>query len=124
MQPLVFQQSAAQLANGKFGEILHVQGGPVVVLSETAIASYKSFEAVADPLGNGRLGYAELPQGVSLQAVGDSYVAGLQAGVARLHNGMCLLITPFHASLFYNNEDALTGNAQLAQVPLNDIDLL
>ena len=95
-----------------------------MLLSEAAIASYKSVEAVADPLGNGRLGYAELPAGIVLPVQKNSYVAGLQAGVATLHNGMCLLITPFHATLFNSNEDALTGANKLAQVPLNDIDLL
>lgn len=124
MQPLVFKQSTITLKNGEFAEMLHIQGGPVVIVSAGGLASYKSEMAVDDPLGNGRLGSAELPDSLTLQAVNDSFVASIRSGFAQLHGGFALLITPFHATLFANNEQALEGKEPLAQVPLNQIDLL
>lgn len=124
MQPLVFKQSATTLSNGEFAEILHIQGGPVVVISAGGMASYKSEAAVDDPLGNGRLGSADIPGAVALEAREGSFVASIRSGFAQLHGGFALLITPFHATLYRTNEQALEGKEPLAQVPLNQIDLL
>ena len=124
MQPLVFKQSTTTLSNGDFAEILHIQGGPVVVISAGGMASYKSVQAVDDPLGNGRLGSADIPENTSLEAVEGSFVVSIRSGFAQLQGGYALLITPFHATLFRSSEDALEGKEPLAQVPLNQIDLL
>ena len=124
MQPLIFKQTAIDLKNGDFAEMLHIQGGPVVVVSAGGLASYKSEAAVNDPLGNGRLGSADIPAGVTLKAVDDSFVDIIRSGFAQLHGGFALLVTPFHATLFANNEHSLEGKEPLAQVPLNQIDLL
>ncbi|MCG8671089.1 MAG: hypothetical protein MI867_16910 [Pseudomonadales bacterium] len=124
MQPLIHQQTPITLKNGEFAEMLHVQGGPVILISSLGLASFKSAEAVEDPLGNGRLGYAELPENVGLEKHEDSFVAHCRSGFVQLHGGKALLVTPFHATLFNNNDDALEGKNPLAQVPLNDIDLL
>lgn len=124
MQPLIFQQTPTTLKNGEFAEILHVQGGPVILVSQLGLASFKNAESVNDPLGNGRLGYAEMPDGVSLALKDDSFIATMHAGFAQLHDGKALLVTPFHATLFMSNDEALEGKNKLAQVPLNDIDLL
>ncbi|MDX1694574.1 MAG: hypothetical protein R3208_12480 [Ketobacteraceae bacterium] len=124
MQPLIFRQSTMTLPEGAFAEILHIQGGPVVVVSAGALASYKSEAAITDPLANGRLGYAEIPDTVGLTPQNDTFVSSIRSGFAQLHGGLALLVTPFHATLFASNEDALEGKNPLAQVPLNQIDLL
>lgn len=124
MQPLVFKQSKITLNNGEFAELLHIQGGPVVAISRTGLASFKSADHVNDPLGNGLLGYSDLPATISLTPKEESFVESIRSGFVQLHDGFALLITPFHATLFANNDDALSGNNRLAQVPLNDIDLL
>ena len=124
MQPLIFEQSTRTLKNGEFAEILHVQGGPVVVLSASGLASYKSVEYVSDPLGNGLMGYAEIPIEASLQVIENSFVVNIRSGFVQLHNGMALLITPFHATLFANNTDALSGQNRIAQVPMDAVDLI
>lgn len=124
MQPLIFEQTPTTLKNGEFAEVLHVQGGPVILVSPFGLASFKSAAAIDDPLGNGRLGYADLPEGVTLTVKEDTFVASMHAGFAQLHDGKSLLVTPFHATLFASNDDALEGKNKLAQVPLNEIDLL
>ena len=124
MQPLVFKQSPVTLKNGEFAEILHIQGGPVVVISAAGLASYKSESAMADPLGNGRLGYADIPDEVSLEPADETFVESIRSGFVQLRGGLALLVTPFHATLYASNDDALSGSNPLAQVPLNQIDLL
>lgn len=124
MQPLIYKQCPTRLSNGDFAEILYLQGGPVVVLSHGGIASYKSADAVSDPLGNGLLGTAELPDDRELEAKEDSFVAHIRSGFVQLHNDYALLVTPFHATLFASNSDALEGKDRLAQVPLDAIDLV
>jgi hypothetical protein len=124
MQPLVFKQSTVTLKNGEFGEILHIQGGPVVVVSAGGLASYKSESAMKDPLGNGRLGYADIPDEVGLEPADGTFVESIRSGFVQLQGGLALLVTPFHATLYASNDDALGGQNPLAQVPLNQIDLL
>lgn len=124
MEKLIFKQSPITLKNGEFAEMLHVQGGPVVLISQLGLASFKSEDAVNDPLGTGRLGYAELPEAIQLERIDDSFVAHIRSGLVQLHNGRALLVTPFHATLFESNNHALEGKQALAQVPLNAIDLV
>ncbi|PIE41683.1 MAG: hypothetical protein CSA49_02200 [Gammaproteobacteria bacterium] len=124
MQPLIYKQSLITLNNGETAEMLHVQGGPVILVSQLGLASFKNEQAVDDPLGNGRLGYAEIPESITLSLIDGSFVAQIRSGFIQLHDGKAMLVTPFHATLFTSNDDALEGKNKIAQVPLNDIDLV
>ena len=104
------------LANGTPAERLQLRGGPVLVLTEWAIALYRDAQSPDDPLGNGLIALTELKAGVGLKMAGAGFVKEYRAGYIGLHDDKAMLITPVAVQLFSNREDALRNQNELARV--------
>lgn len=104
------------LANGTPAERLQLRGGPVLVLTEQAIALYRDAQSPDDPLGNGLLALTELTGKDCLTMAGAGFVKEHRAGYIGLHDGKALLITPVAVQLFANREDALRNQNECARV--------
>lgn len=107
-----------QLGKGVSAEVLQLKGGAVLLVSAKAIATYSSRDNIDNPLRSSRIDYAEFPEAIELSAINERYTLSWRSGMVQLHDERILLITPFHASLFANKEDALQGHHPLAQVRL------
>lgn len=104
------------LTNGTPAERLQLRGGPVLVLTERAIALYRDAQSPDDPLGNGLIALTELKESDGLKMEGTGFVKEYRAGYIGLHDDKAMLITPVAVQLFANREDALRNQNELARV--------
>ena len=103
---IVTDVQSRPLNNGQPAERIALKGGPVLVLSATALALYKDADAPDDPLGNGLLALAELDEAHRLRADDSGrFVAEHKAGYIGLADGQALLITPVAVQLFADRDE-------------------
>jgi len=104
-------------------QLLHLHNGYVIVLTPHAIACYRNYQSIQDPLGNGLLSFVELDGASSLHFVQDACVATHTAGYVGLMDGKALLITPNKIRLYANNQDGLRGHNCLGELELPSLDV-
>lgn len=104
---IVTELESRPLNNGEPAERVHLNGGPVLVLSARALALYKDAQSPDDPLGNGLLALVELDEAHRLAPVGERFVTEHRAGYIGLADGQALLVTPAAIVLYANRDDAL-----------------
>lgn len=97
-------------------QYLTFRNGSVLVISENALAFYKSMEAIQDPLGNGLLEMAELTS--PILAGKNGFVLEYRAGFVGLENDLALLITPNDIQLFPSKDDALRNQNEVVRLKL------
>lgn len=104
------------LPSGQAAERVFLRGGPVLLLSEGAMALYRHLEAVGDPLGNGLIQLQPLTGEHQLACEDGRFVEQYKAGFIGLMDNKALLVTPAAVQLFANREDALRNRHQLARL--------
>ena len=114
---IVTELESRPLNNGELAERVHLKGGPVLVLSQRALALYKDAASPDDPLGNGLLALVELDEAHQLAPAGERFVTEHRAGYIGLADGQALLVTPAAIVLYANRDDALRN--QNARAKLN-----
>ncbi|MFG1497917.1 hypothetical protein ABMA57_14900 [Saccharospirillum sp. HFRX-1] len=114
---IVTELESRPLNNGAPAERVHLKGGPVLVLSQGALALYKDAASPDDPLGNGLLALVELDEAHQLAPAGERFVTEHRAGYIGLADGQALLVTPAAIVLYANRDDALRN--QNARARLN-----
>ncbi|GGX73550.1 hypothetical protein [Saccharospirillum salsuginis] len=107
---------AEPLANGTPAERLQLRGGPVLVLTEEAMALYRDADSPDDPLGNGLITLAELTGDHALVREDGHFVREHRAGYIGLMDDKAMLITPAAIQLFANRDDALRNQNELARL--------
>ncbi|MHA7880606.1 MAG: hypothetical protein ACX931_12490 [Saccharospirillum sp.] len=107
---------SSTLPSGQPAERLRLRGGPVLVLSERALALYRHQQAVDDPLGNGLIQLQPLPSEHQLVCHEGQFVEQYRAGYIGLIDDKALLVTPVAIQLFANREDALRNHNPLARL--------
>ena len=99
-------------------ELLIFRDGKVLLLSEKDLALYTSIEAINDPLGNGLISHADMPNRDSNTILANTLVKEYKAGYVGLHDGKAILITPVAIQLFPSNKDALHNHNEIARLDL------
>lgn len=107
---------SAPLANGIPAERLRLRGGPVLVLTENAMALYRDAAGPDDALGNGLIDLAELAEDQRLPQQEGRFVTEHRAGYVGLADGRAILITPMAVQLFANRDDALRNRDEVARL--------
>lgn len=105
-------------------QLLHLHNGMVIALTPRTLACFRHAGAVHDPLGNGLLSFAALPDQVQIQFEQDACITHHSAGYVGLLDGKALLIAPFKVRLYPSNHDGLRGLNCLAELELPSIDVL
>lgn len=100
-------------------EALILQNERVIAISEAAIALFKDFNAMQDPLGNALIVIETIPEEKQFSATTTPWVASHQAGFVELSNGMGLLILPNDVRLYDSKEDALSNTNPIVCLPLS-----
>lgn len=113
---IVTELECRPLSNGDLAERVHLKGGPVLVLSQRALALYKDAASPDDPLGNGLLSLVELDEAHQLAPTGEHFVSEHRAGYIRLADGQTLLVTPAAIVLYANREEALRNQNPRARL--------
>lgn len=103
----------------QYVEALILQNGRVIAISETAIALFKDYHTMQDPLGNSLLALETIPESHTFDLSAIPWVATHQAGFVEFSNGMGLLILPNDVRLYANKQDALKNNAAIVCLPLS-----
>lgn len=104
------------LANGTPADRLRLRGGPVLVLTASAMALYRDVSDVDDPLGNGLIALAELSGDDVLVSEDERFVREHRAGYIGLMDDKAILITPVAVQLFANRDDALRNQNERARL--------
>ena len=87
-------------------------------ITETAIGLYNSLELFLDPLADGKLGYADLPEGQTLNWINGSIVQEYVAGYISIGDNKVILITPNAIRLFSNKHNALRNLDTIVQLDI------
>lgn len=117
---IVTNIQSRSLADGSPAERVSLKGGPVLVLSEQALALYRDEAAPDDPLGNGLISLGELPESNWLQPEDGRFIKEHRAGYIGLFGGQAILITPATVQLFANRDDALRNRNQVVRLAFDD----
>lgn len=99
-------------------ELLHFHTGQVLAIDSDTLAFYRDRGSIDDPLGNGLIGYASLPQDQQLSFDSETWVATHASGFVGLYNGFVILILPNEARLYASNEDALRNTSPICRLAL------
>lgn len=113
---IVSELESRPLNDGQPAERVHLKGGPVLVLSTSALALYKDASAPDDPLGNGLLALAKLDDAHQLTPQEGRFVSDHRAGYIGLCDGQAVLVTPVAIVLYANRDDALRNRNALARL--------
>lgn len=105
---VIARQEIAEIAPRGQVNLLHFQNDLVLMVSSEAVGLYRDVAAVADPLGNGALGYEIIPHHLR-SAFNDEngYIRDAVAGFVGLHSGAALFIRPDGVALYPDNQSAL-----------------
>jgi len=105
-----------------YAEILHFVGGKVLVISHNAIALYKSAAAISDPLGNGIIKLATLPDTIRFNMSDTPWVVRHISGFIELIDQYIILILPNSIRLYRGKEDALRNSNIILDLPFDGSD--
>ncbi len=103
----------------QYVEALVLQNGRVIAISESAIALFKDFDTMQDPLGNSLLAIEAIPEAHQFECSASPWVSKHQAGFVEFSNGMGLLILPNDVRLYANRHDALKNHDAIVCLPLS-----
>ena len=107
---IVARAEVRKMAGRGLVDLLHFHQGQVLLLSREAVGLYRDEAALADPLGNGVLGYQAIPDNLQPEAdAAGSVVAEQRAGCVRLHSGAVLFIRPDGVALYDDGTSALSN---------------
>lgn len=98
-------------------ECLQLKGGLVLVISQKGLALYQEESAIDDPLGQGFLGWVDLPEPFEFKGRAP-WVDRYQAGFVGFRDGKALLITPTGFRLYPDKGSALHNDALICQLAL------
>ncbi len=107
-----------ELDSGETIQVLTLRDNKVMIITETAIGLYNSLELFLDPLADGKLGYADLPEGQTLNWINGSIVQEYMAGYISLGDNKVILITPNAIRLFSNKHNALRNLDAIVQLDI------
>jgi len=107
-----------ELDNGEMIQVLTLRDNKVLIITETAIGLYNNLEHFLDPLADGRLGYAELPDGQTLVWNNGAIVQEYNAGYIGLSDGKVILIAPNAIQLFSSKHNALRNIDAIVRIGL------
>ncbi|MFL0810216.1 MAG: hypothetical protein K6L76_07365 [Agarilytica sp.] len=114
----LIEQAAPKTIKGERIEVLTLKSGQAIALSHSAIALYRNASDIGDPLGNGLLYTADIPEAYFLKLESAPWVKKVQSGYIGLDGELALLVLPNEVKLYRNNHDALKNIAPLASLPL------
>jgi len=107
-----------ELDSGETIQVLTLRDNKVMIITETAIGLYNSLEFFLDPLADGKLAYADLPEGQTLNWSNGSIVQEYKAGYIGLSDNKVILITPNAIRLFSNKHNALRNLDAIVQLDI------
>jgi hypothetical protein len=115
---LIINSATLTLNNDEPAEKIWLRGGSILVISATALALYRDEAALSDPLGNGLIALADLPEQAPLKHDQGHFMSEHRAGYIGLQGDRLLLITPVAIQLFDDRQDALHNRNERARLPL------
>jgi len=100
--------------------LLHFHQGQVLMISAAAVGLYRDAAALDDPLGNGAVGYEEIPEHLRGQWRPDNgFVTEQRAGFVGLQSGGVLFIRPDGIALYDDGASALRNLAPHWLIPFS-----
>ena len=105
---------------GEHAELVVLINGNVILLSERVMRLYRSEQDVGDPLGNGLLYTAELPETAKLAQENGQFMSMHKAGVIGLMDEKILLVTPNDIQMFPDRPRALRNTEEILRIPLSE----
>lgn len=105
-------------------ELVRLHNGLIIALSRSALGCYRNHQALHDALGNGLLSFCSLEREHYIRFQQNRCVTTYSGGYVGLADGKALLIAPFKARLYPNNEDGLRGHNCIGEIELPEIDVL
>jgi len=115
---LIQSVEQAQLPSGKPADLATLVNGQVLVVSEDALAVYRSVADVSDELGNGLRASVSIPAAYTLPWQAQAFIQEHRAGYVGLSDGRVLLITLNDVQMFPSKQDALRNQNEVVRIPL------
>ncbi|MFC3681524.1 hypothetical protein [Bacterioplanoides pacificum] len=115
---LIQSVEQAQLPSGKPADLATLVNGQVLVVSEDALAVYRSVADVSDELGNGLRASVSIPSAYTLPVQTQAFIQEHRAGYVGLSDGRVLLITLNDVQMFPSKQDALRNQNEVVRLPL------
>lgn len=105
-------------------ELVCLHNGLIIALSASALGCYRNQPSLHDPLGNGLLSFCALEAEHHIRFQDGRCITTFSGGYVGLSDGKALLISPFKARLYPNNQDGLRGLNCIGELDLPEIDVL